>query len=120
MECRMTRRIRAVPQARFVTAPHLKSAGGGLAAVIALFTIGDASPQSASTVISVTARIVAPCTVSTTNPQSTCSHQTLSQQSDITQSSAQITSTDNEATVTHKGGLPPTIEKLRDRILLSF
>ena len=116
----MQRRIYAAPHTGIATTPNLKSACGGLLAAVALVTVGDAHPQSASTVISVTARIVAPCTVSSSNPQSTCTEQTLSQQSDITQSSAQITSTDSEATVTHKGGLPPTIEKLRDRILLSF
>ena len=117
----MKRRAHAVPRGGFAAAPRLKNTCGALLGVIAVFMIGEASPQTASTVISVTARIVAPCTVSTTNPQSTCSEQTLSQQSDITQSSAQIsTSEDNEVTVTHKGGLPPTIEKLRDRILLSF
>ena len=117
----MKRLAHAVLLSGFTPVPRLKNACGGLLAVLALFSIGEACSQSASTVISVTARIVAPCTVSTTNPQSTCSDQTLSQQSNITQSSAQISTTeDNEATVTHKGGLPPTIEKLRDGILLSF
>ena len=116
----MQRWVHTAPFTGFTTAPYFKSACGGLLAAVAALTIGDARAQSASAVMSVTARVVAPCTVSTTNPQSTCSQQTLSQQSDITQSSAQITSTDSETTVTHKGGLPPTIEKLRDRILLSF
>ena len=114
----MDERAHVVHKERITRAPVLQS--GSALALVAAIAAGDAFAQSASTVISVTARIVAPCTVSTTNPQSTCSQQTLSQQSDITQSSAQITSTDNEAIVTHKGGLPPTIEKLRDRILLSF
>ena len=117
----MHRQNNSAPHVVFATAPDLKGACGGLLAMISLFAAGEACSQSASTVISVTARIVAPCTVSTIHPKSTCSEQTLSQQSDVTSTSARVsTSEDNEATVTHKGGLPPTIEKLRDRILLSF
>ena len=106
---------------RSKTAPVMTAAQGGLLVVVATLAVGEACAQSASTVISVTARVIAPCTVTSSNPQSTCSQQTLSQQSDVATSSARISTTgDNEATVTHKGGLPPTIEKLRDRILLSF
>jgi hypothetical protein len=103
-----------------VTTPVFESVDGRLLLLVATLAVGDAYGQSASTVISVTARIIAPCTVTSTNPQSTCSEQTLTQQSDVSPASARISTSDNEATVTHKGGLPPTIEKLRDRILLSF
>jgi hypothetical protein len=98
----------------------LERVDGRLLLLVATLAAGDACGQSASTVISVTARIIAPCTVTSTNPQSTCSEKTLTQQSDISPASARISTSDNEATVTHKGGLPPKIEKLRDRILLSF
>jgi hypothetical protein len=102
------------------TTPVPERVDGRLLLLLASLAAGDACAQSASTVISVTARIIAPCTVTSTNPQSTCSEKTLTQQSDVSPASARISTSDNEATVTHKGGLPPTIEKLRDRILLSF
>lgn len=120
MECRISRRGCAAPHAQIVTTPVLERVDGRLLLLLASLAAGDAWAQSASTVISITARIIAPCTVTTTNPQSTCSESTLSQQSDVSPASARISTSDNEATVTHKGGLPPTIEKLRDRILLSF
>jgi len=103
-----------------MTTPVFESVDGRLLLLVATLAVGDAYAQSASTVISVTARIIAPCTVTSNNPQSTCSEQTLTQQSDVSPASARISTSDNEATVTHKGGLPPTIEKLRDRILLTF
>ena len=111
---------RAVPHARIVTTPVLVSVDRRLLLLLASLATGDACAQSASTVISVTARIIAPCTVTSTNPQSSCSEKTLSQQGDVSPASARISTSDDEATVTHKGGFPPTIEKLRDRILLSF
>lgn len=120
MDCGTYGRARAGPSARSVTTPVFESVGGRLLLLVATLAIGDAYAQSASTVISVTARIIAPCTVTSTDPQSTCSEKTLSQQSDLTSASARISTSGDEATVTHKGGLPPTIEKLRDRILLSF
>lgn len=120
MECGTRRQARAVPHARIATTPGLESVDGRLLLLVATLAVGDAYAQSASTVISETARIIAPCTVTSTNPQSTRSEQTLTQQSDVSPASARISTSDNEATVTHKGGLPPTIEKLRDRILLTF
>jgi hypothetical protein len=88
--------------------------------VMATLAVGDVCAQSSSAVITVTARIVAPCTVTTANPQSSCSEETLAQQSDVASASARISTSNNDATVTHKGGLTPRIEKLSDRILLSF
>lgn len=120
MDCETNKRARAVSLAQVATAPLFESVDGRLLLLVATLAVGDACAQSASTVISVTARIIAPCTVTSTNPQSTCSERTLSQQSDVTYASARISTSSDEATVTHKGGLPPTIEKLRDRILLSF
>lgn len=120
MECGISKQARAAPHARMVTTRGHERVDRRLLLLLASLAASDACGQSASTVISVTARIIAPCTVTTTNPQSTCSEKTLSQQSDVSPASARISTTDNEATVTHKGGLPPTIEKLRDRILLSF
>ncbi len=80
---------------------------------------GAAFAQS-SAVISVTARIIAPCTVSSENPQSTCSDKTLALQSDVTNASARISTSDAETVVTHKGGLPPTIEQQGNRVSVSF
>lgn len=120
MKCGTDDRARAVSPARIVTTPVFETVDGRILLLVASLAAGDAGAQSSSTVISVTARIIAPCTVSSTNPQSTCSEETLSQQSDVSPASARISTSDSEATVTHKGGFPPTIEKLRDRILLSF
>ena len=120
MECGTDWRARAAFAARIVTTPALESVDSRILLLVASLAAGDACGQSSSTVISVTARIIAPCTVTSTNLQSTCSEQTLSQQSDVSPASARISTSDNEATVTHKGGLPPTIEKVRDRILLTF
>jgi len=80
---------------------------------------GPALAQS-SAVITVTARIIAPCTVTSSTPQSTCSDQTLALQSDLTNASARISTSDNETVVTHKGGLPPRIEQQGDHVSVSF
>ena len=80
---------------------------------------GPAIAQS-SAVITVTARIIAPCTVTSNNPQSTCSEQTLALQSDLTNASARISTSESETVVTHKGGLPPRIEQQGDHVSVSF
>ena len=86
--------------------------------VVGLFP-GDAFAQS-STTLAVSARIVAPCTIASGNPQSTCSDQMLARQSDIRHGSARITTSGGEAAVTHKGGLPPKIEKQGNQLVVSF
>lgn len=120
MDCGADSRARDVFHASVVTRPMLEGVDGRLLLLVVSLAGADAYAQSASTVISVTARIVAHCTVSSTNPRSTCSEKTLSRQGDVSPASARISTSDNEATVTHTGGFPPTIEKMRDRILLSF
>jgi hypothetical protein len=73
-----------------------------------------------SAVISVTARIIAPCTITSGNPQSSCSEQILAQQSDVTNASARISTSNDETVVIHKGGLPPIIETVGKQISVSF
>lgn len=80
---------------------------------------GPAFAQS-SAVMSVTARVVSACTITSGNPQSTCSEEILALQSDVAKASARISTSDNETVITHKGGLPPTIERQENRISVSF
>ena len=86
--------------------------------VVGLFP-GDAFAQS-STTLTVSARVVAPCTITSSNLQSDCSERTLAQQSDIRNGSTRITTSGGEAAVTHKGGLPPRMERSGDRLLVRF
>lgn len=80
---------------------------------------GHALAQSSAR-LSVNARVVAPCTTTSNKPQSSCSEQTLVQQSNVPNASARISTTDTEAVVTHKGGLPPKIEKRANQISVDF
>jgi hypothetical protein len=80
---------------------------------------GQAVAQSSAT-LSVTARVVAPCTITSGNPQSSCSEQILALQSNVTNASARISRSNTGAVVTHKGGLPPRIETQGDHISISF
>lgn len=91
-----------------------------IATGVAVSLVAREAGAQSSAVISVTARIIAPCTITSENPQSSCSEQTLAQQSDITNASARISTSDDETVVTHKGGLPPTIEILGKQISVSF
>ncbi len=86
--------------------------------VFSLFS--DPALAQSTAVITVTARIIAPCTVTSSSPQSTCSDQTLALQSNVTNASARISTSDNETVVTHKGGLPPRIEQQGDHVSVSF
>lgn len=87
--------------------------------VTVLLVEGSALAQSTAT-LSVAARVVASCTTSSSSPQSTCSQQTLARQSDITNGSARISTSGSETTVTHQGGLPPTIETQGNEISVRF
>lgn len=89
-----------------------------LGVVVAL--VADQALAEVSATLSVTARVVAPCTVTSANPESSCSEQTLAGQSDVTNASARISRSESDTTVTHKGGVPPRIERQGDRILVSF
>jgi len=80
---------------------------------------GQALAQS-SAMLTVSARVVAPCTITSSSLQSDCSERTLAQQSDIRNGSARITTSGVEAAVTHKGGPSPRMEKSGDRILVRF
>lgn len=73
-----------------------------------------------SAMLTVSARVVAPCTITSSSLQSDCSERTLAQQSDIRNGSARITTSGVEAAVTHKGGPSPRMEKLGDRLLVRF
>jgi hypothetical protein len=86
--------------------------------VLGLFP-GETFAQS-SAALSVTARIVAPCSITSENPRSSCSEQTLARQSDVTNASARISRSDDETVVTHNGGLPPRMEKQGNQLLVSF
>jgi hypothetical protein len=87
--------------------------------VTVLLVEGSAFAQSTA-VLSVAARVVAPCTISSSSPISTCSQQTLAKQGDITNASARVTTFGGETSVTHSGGLPPTIETRGNEISVSF
>jgi hypothetical protein len=86
--------------------------------VLGLFP-GETFAESSVT-LSVTARIVAPCTITSSNPQSSCSEQILAQQNNVRNASARISNFGNETVITHKGGLPPKIEKEGNQLLVSF
>jgi hypothetical protein len=85
----------------------------------ALLVEGNALAQS-SVVLSVAARVVAPCTTSSTRALSTCSSQTLARQSDIADASARISTSGGETTVTHRGGPSPKIDTQGNRVSVSF
>lgn len=87
--------------------------------VVTGLAAGDTVAQSSGT-LSVTARVVAPCTTTSRKPQSSCSEQTLDRQSNVLNASARISTTDTEAVVTHKGGLPPRIDKWGNQISVDF
>lgn len=87
--------------------------------VTVLLVEGNALAQS-SAVLNVAARVVAPCTTTSTSLQSTCSPQTLARQSDITNASARISSAGGETTVTHNGGPSPRIETQGNQVSVSF
>jgi hypothetical protein len=80
---------------------------------------GRALAQSSAT-LSVTARVIAPCTVTSGNPRSSCSELTLARQSNVINASARISTSNTEAVVTHKGGVPPRIARQGDRISVGF
>jgi hypothetical protein len=86
--------------------------------VLALFP-GETFAESSVTLI-VTARVVAPCSITSNNPQSSCSEQILAQQSDVRNASARISTSGDETVITHKGGLPPRIDQVGDQLLVSF
>ena len=85
---------------------------------LGIFPVQALAESSAT--LTVSARVVAPCTITSSNFQSDCSERTLAQQSDIRNGSARITTSGVEAAVTHKGGPSPRMEKLGDRILVRF
>ncbi|HSC96832.1 MAG TPA: hypothetical protein VLC73_17890 [Burkholderiales bacterium] len=87
--------------------------------VTALLAEGSAFAQSTA-VLSVAARVVAPCTTSSTRPQSTCSQQTLARQSDIANASARISTSGGETTVTHTGEPSPRVDTQGNQVSVSF
>lgn len=87
---------------------------------IVLGLVATPAFAQSSAVLSVTARVVAACTITSSNPQSTCPEQILASQSDITNASARISTSDTETVITHKGGLPPRIEKKGNQVSVSF
>jgi len=91
-----------------------------IATVVVLGLVASETFAQSSAILSVTARVVAACTISSDNPQSSCSEEILALQSNVTNASARISTSDNETVVTHKGGLPPTIETLGNQISVSF
>ena len=87
--------------------------------VTALLVEGNALAQS-SAALSVAARVIAPCTTTSTSLQSTCSSQTLARQSDVSRASARISTSGGETTVTHNGGPSPRIETQGDYVSVRF
>jgi len=88
-------------------------------ALIAALAASDAYAQ-ASVAVSVVARIVAPCTTSISHPQSTCSQQTVIQQSNIRRASASISVSGNDVRVTQRGGPSPRIELSGNQAIVTF
>jgi hypothetical protein len=88
-------------------------------AVLLGLGVGEALAQS-STTIAVTARILAACTITSGSAQSSCSEQTLAQQSDVAGASARISTSGDKTVVTHSGGLPPAIETKGNQVSVSF
>jgi hypothetical protein len=100
------------PQVRMLV---LVTATGVVFGLVASETLAQSSA-----VLSVTARIIAACTTTTANPQSSCSEEILALQSNVTNASARISTTGNETVITHKGGLPPKIETQENQISVNF
>ena len=97
-----------------------------IAAVLVIFTgaviglaPGDALAE-ATMALQVTARVVAPCTISLSSPQSSCSDPVLAQQMNVMNSSARISSLGTEVRVTHRGRLTPVIERREDQVSVNF
>jgi len=88
-------------------------------ALSAALAASDVHAQ-ASVAVSVVARIVAPCTTSISHPQSTCSQQTVLQQSDIKRASARISTSENDVRVTQRGGPSPRIELRGKQAIVTF
>ena len=85
---------------------------------LGIFPVQALAESSAT--LTVSARVVAPCTITSSSLQSDCSERTLAQQSDIRNGLVRITMFGGEVVVTHKGGPPPRMEKLGDRLLVRF
>jgi len=100
-------------------ASRAMNAGRFLLAFGAALAASDAHAQ-ASVSVSVAARIVAPCTTSIPHPQSTCSQQTVLQQSNIVRASASISVSANDACVTQRGGSSPKIELSGTQATVTF
>lgn len=73
-----------------------------------------------SGVISLRARVIAPCTISSDNPRSSCSEQTLALQSGVKNASARISTIGTQVVITHRGGLTPTIRNGMNQVSVSF
>jgi hypothetical protein len=58
----------------------------------------------ASVAVTVSARIVASCTTTMMHPRSTCSQQTILQQSDVIAASAKVSASSDDVRVTQRGG----------------
>jgi len=108
------------PDSPAVDHPQLRMRILSIAPGVVIGLCSSPALAQSSAVLSVTARIIAPCTITSRNPQSTCSEQTLAQQSDVTNASARISTSDNETVITHTGGLPPKIDKQENQISVSF
>ena len=101
------------------TARTVQGINGSMLIVTALLVEGNALAQS-SAVLSVAARVVAPCTTSSASTQSTCSPQTLARQSDIANASARISTSAGETTVPHTGGPSPRIDTQGNQVSVRF
>jgi hypothetical protein len=85
----------------------------------AALAAGDVHAQSA-VAVSVAARVLASCTTTTAHPQSTCSQQTVAQQSNVVGASARISTTANDVGVTQNGGPSPKIELSGNQATVTF
>lgn len=114
--------MRAIDPCRLPAAfdPRVRLRALMIAPGVVISLVSSPAWGQASAVITVTARIIAPCTITSDNPQSTCTDQTLALQSKITNASARISTSGTETVVTHKGGLPPTIEQQGNQVSVSF
>ncbi len=91
-----------------------------IATVVVLGLVARAAFAQSSAILSVTARVIAACTITSDNPQSSCSEEILALQSNVTNASARISTSADETVITHKGGLPPKIETQGNQTSVSF
>jgi histidine ammonia-lyase len=96
-----------------------KNARWSLLALSAFLAANDAYAQ-AVVAVQVSARVLAPCTTTLAQPQSTCSQQTVLMQANIRAASANVTVSGTDVRVTQLGGPRPKIELSGQQATVTF